>query len=295
MAAVIASGLDFDAAPAPAVSPATSLWRAEPLLTGSGLALLALAIPAAAAIWLDPRTITNAPAWLKPMKFAISTGIYSVTLAWLFTWIPESTRTRRIAGSITVAVFALEIAIIYLQAWRGTASHFNTATPLDSVLFSVMGTAILVQTGAAAAVAVALWRQRFADPATGWALRLGMTITLVGALTGGLMARPTAAQLADARAGQPMTRVGAHTVGAPDGGPGLPLTGWSTRHGDLRVPHFVGLHAVQFLAFVAFAVRRRSTVSRSRAIVAAAALYGLVFAVLLGQALAGMPAIGGRL
>ena len=95
----------------------------------------------------------------------------------------------------------LEVAIIAAQAWRGTTSHFNVSTPLNAVLFAVMGTAILIQTAVSVAVAVALWRQRFADPVLGWALRLGMTITIAGALTGGLMTRPTAAQLTDVRAG----------------------------------------------------------------------------------------------
>ena len=36
-------------------------------------------------LWVDPRTITGAPAWLKPAKFAASIAIYSLTLAWLFT------------------------------------------------------------------------------------------------------------------------------------------------------------------------------------------------------------------
>ena len=66
-----------------------------------------------------------------------------------------------------------------------------------------MGAAILLQTLVSVAVAVALWRQRFTDRALGWALRLGMTLTIVGAMTGPLMTRPTAAQLADARAGKP--------------------------------------------------------------------------------------------
>jgi hypothetical protein len=153
----------------------------------------------------------------------------------------------------------------------------------------IMGGAILLQTFISVTVAVALWRQRFADRSLGWALRLGMALTIAGALTGALMTRPTAEQLAGARAGKPMTVVGAHTVGAPDGGPGIPMTGWSREHGDLRVPHFVGLHAIQALALIAVALRRwrRGAATRVRAVLAIAASYASLFLLLLWGALRG--------
>jgi hypothetical protein len=238
---------------------------------------------------VDPRIITGAPAWLKPLKFAISTAVYSLTLAWIFESLPDWPRVRRVVGWTTAIVFVLEVALIDAQAWRGTTSHFNVSTTLNMVLFWVMGGAILLQTFVSVAVAVALWRQRFTDRTLGWALRLGMTLTIAGALTGPLMTRPTAAQLADVRAGGRMMTAGAHSVGGVDGGPGVPLTGWSREHGDVRVPHFIGLHAVQALALIAVGLRRwrRPEGVRVRALLAGAASYASLFLLLLWEALRG--------
>jgi hypothetical protein len=169
-------------------------------LTAVGALMLVAAGASVVAMLVDPRIITGAPAWLKPFKFAISTAIYSLTLAWIFGWLPDWPRVRRVVGWTTAIVFVLEVAIISAQAWRGTTSHFNVSTTRNAVLFVIMGGAILLQTLASVMVAVALWRQ-FTDRAR-WALRFGMTLTIVGALTGPLMTQPTAAQLADARAGR---------------------------------------------------------------------------------------------
>jgi len=248
------------------------------LLAATGVALL-----------VDPREVMGAPAWMKPAKFAASIGIYTLTLAWVFTHLPGWTRTRRVVSWVTAVTLVLEIVIIDVQAWRGTTSHFNVGTLLDGVLFTIMGLAIVVQTLAAAAVAVALWKHRFADRAMGWALRFGMTITIIGAMTGGLMTQPTREQLDNARAGHRMTIAGAHTVGAPDGGAGLPGTGWSREHGDLRVAHFLGLHAIQMLPLVALVFARRGwqDARRVRMVWAISASHVSLFALLLWQALRG--------
>ena len=274
------------------MSTFTRLWRTDPLLVGTSVFLAALAVPFGLGLLLDPRIITGAPAWLKPLKFAVSTAIYAFTLAWVFTYLPDWPRTRRIVGAGTAAAFLLEVAMIGGQAWRGTTSHFNVATPFDAAVFGVMGLVIVLQTLLAVALAVALWRQPFADPALGWALRLGVIVTVLGAFTGGLMTRPTPAQIANARASHQMPLSGAHTVGAPDGGPGLPLTGWSTRHGDVRVPHFIGLHAWQALPlFVVLVLRRGRDRTRTALAITAAGAYAAVFVGLLVQALRGLPVL----
>jgi hypothetical protein len=272
------------------VRAAAALWRISPPLTAVGGLMLGMLVLSVAGIFLDPRTITGVPAWLKPAKFAISTAIYSLTLAWVFMALPAWPRLRAIVGWTTALVFAIEVAIIDAQAWRGTTSHFNVGTPLDAILFGVMGSLIVVQTLVSISVAVALWKQpAFEDAALGWALRLGMTLTIIGASTGGLMTRPTAAQLEEARGAHQMPIAGAHTVGAPDGGPGLPGTGWSRQHGDLRVPHFVGLHALQVLPLIVLATSRRSMpdTTRGRAAIVAGVSYACLFAILLVQALRG--------
>ncbi len=264
------------------------LWHASPALTATGGLMLAALAVSAVGLWLDPRSITGAPAWLKPAKFAVSIAIYCFTLAWVFTHLAPFTRTRLVVGWATAIALVLELVIIDLQAWRGTTSHFNVETTLDAVLFVVMGAVIVAQTLTSAVVAVALWRAHHADRALGWALRLGMTVTIVGALTGGLMTRPTSVQLAEARAIGRMPIAGAHTVGAADGGPGLPVTGWSREHGDLRVAHFIGLHALQALPLFALALPRRWTErARVRGVLSAAGSYAALFGIVLWQAVRG--------
>jgi len=269
------------------------LWRTSPELFVTAALMAPVLAGAIVGLALDPRVIAGAPAWLKPAKFAVSIAIYTVTLAWIFTMLPEWPRMRRAIGWITAATMVLEIAIISTQAWRGTTSHFNVGTWLDAVLFAIMGGAIVIQTLSTIAVAIALRRHRFDDLSWGRALRFGMVITIAGALTGGLMTRPTAAQLEVARAGERRTVAGAHTVGAADGGPGLIGTGWSTQHGDLRVPHFIGLHAVQALPLLVLLLTRAGIgrAQRERLMLVAAPSYAALCLILLIQALRGVPVV----
>lgn len=187
---------------------------------------------------IDPRQVINEPVWLKPAKFAISIVIYSFTLLWLMAFIERRRRLVVTVSWIIFGVLLLEEAIIAFQAFRGVRSHFNEATPLDAMLWSTMGGAIMVLWLANLVVAVLLLRQRFTNPVLAWGVRFGLIIALFGMAVAFLMPTDITG--------------GAHSVGVADGGPGLPIVGWSTDGGDLRVPHFVGLHALQAMPVIAW-------------------------------------------
>src|SRR3954468_12252313 len=119
------------------------LWRTSPPLTAVGLALLVVCAASLAGLALDPRVITGAPAWLKPAKFAASTAIYALTLAWVLGYVANCSRFVAVVGWVAGVVVALEVRLIDFQPARGTTSHFNVGPPLDAAIFATMGIAIL--------------------------------------------------------------------------------------------------------------------------------------------------------
>jgi hypothetical protein len=222
-------------------------------LTIAGLAMLLAAGIAIIGLVVDHQTITGAPAWLKPAKFAFSFGLYCFTLLYLLAFV----RGHRVVVALASTAIALgvlvEMALIATQAARGTTSHFNFSTPLNAAIFSAMGIFVVMVWVMSLLIAVLLLRQPIADAAWAWTLRLGLLLSLAGMAAAVPMLRATPMQLAAARSG-PELYAGAHSVGVPDGGPGLPILWWSTVGGDLRVPHFIGIHGLQFMLLAGFLI-----------------------------------------
>lgn len=191
-----------------------------------------------------------------------------------------------------------EMAIITVQVIRGKRSHFNHATPFDERLFTAMGVTVAVLWTGTLVIAILLLRARIQDRAAALAIRSGVFIALAGAGIGFLMTQPTPEQRA---AGNLDTAdvIGAHSVGVPDGGPSMPLTGWSTTGGDLRIPHFVGMHALQLLPLLLLALvalaprfpRLGDPRVRLRLMLVASGAYAAVVALVAWQALRGQSLI----
>ena len=225
-------------------------WSFHRVLTAATLVSIALVLPPLFGMMFDPKIITGVNAWIKPLKFAMSSAIYAASFLWLLTFVQGRPRLVGALGNVTGVVLVLEVALIAMQVARGTTSHFNASTPFDAAVFSVMGGAITVLALMCLTLAILLLRQRMPDRVFGAGVRFGVFASLLGMTVAFFMTSPTPEQLEAIRGGAEITAVGAHSVGVADGGPGLPFVGWSLEGGDLRVPHFVGIHGVQALALL---------------------------------------------
>jgi uncharacterized membrane protein YhaH (DUF805 family) len=261
------------------------------MLFAATMAVLSLVLLVLA--FADPRTLDGIPIWIKPMKFTISFALYSFTWAWLLSQRHRAGRTSWWMGTALVVAGLGEVALIAFQAARGRHSHFNEATALDGWIWIAMGATIgvLMLANLIAALFVIIDRQ--ADRVSTWTVRLGLIVSTLGIASGGLMVTGVPGQT------WAEDFAGAHSVGVADGGPGLPLVGWSTIGGDLRAPHFVGMHALQLLPLFAllltalsarYAVLRQERV-RLRLVLVAGGAYGGLFLLILWQALRGQPLV----
>jgi hypothetical protein len=207
-------------------------------------------------------------AWVKPMKFFFSIWIFCWTMGWFLAYLTNK-RAVRIYIWVVVIVMIIEQVIITWQAANGRLSHFNTTTPFYQALFYIMGVAIVALTVWTAVIGYYFFKQKQFDVPMPyiWGIRLGIVLSVLFSFEGGIMAT----QLA-------------HTVGAPDGGPGLPIVNWSREYGDLRVAHFIGIHALQIIPLFGFYIARTI-----RSVQLFAAGYFIVTVFLFIQALRQMP------
>ncbi len=243
------------------------------LLYWFGLFYFLMVIVCAIMTQLDSENnVLGINAWIKPLKFYFSIGLVSWTLSWLLVYVQKQ-KAVKIFSVVTVSTMLIEMIIITWQAANGRLSHFNVSSPLYGMLFSIMGIAIAIFTLWALYIDILFFRQKefplWMSDGYKWGIRWGLLFFAIFAFEGGLMA----AMLH-------------HTVGAPDGGEGLPLLNWSKFYGDLRIAHFFGMHALQLLPFVGFYFAKTKV-----QINLLSAIYFLFVTLLFWQALMGYPLI----
>lgn len=227
-------------------------WTKNQSLTALiGFSLLCL-IVSLAGLGIDQRLVMGEHAWVKPIKFSISLAVYGITLFWLSQFLTDCKSSfQKVCAASLIGTIA-ELSIIIIQATRGAASHFNTGTPFDNVMSWIAAVAIMPVAFGMVAIFFMLLRQRDLPPVLGNALKWGVFLSVLGCIPGIMMLAPAAVQNFIIHS----KHLTANTAGLPQPGPGLPFLGWSTVAGDLRVAHFVGIHALQFFPIVAFLIMK---------------------------------------
>ena len=253
--------------------------RRQPLMWGLAVVLVLSMAPLAAALLLDGRTVNDIDVWIKPLKFAASIALTFATLAWFWACLPAG-RGRFLDrfAALSVGLVAFEMVYIVVQSARGVGSHFNTATPVEAVLFTLMGMAALVFTSLPLALGVAIARAEDGDLAPAYRLSVILGLVLTTLLGAG--------------AGIANSLNGGHWVAAAhtDQG-GLPVFGWTRQGGDLRVAHFFGIHALQILPFAGWLIARRRPGATAIVWLVAAGFTALTVWTLV-EALIGRPFLG---
>lgn len=253
----------------------SELRHRDPVLFFTGSVMLLLLLVATLLSIGDTRLVAGINPWIKPMKFLTSVAIFLWTIAWFMPDTEPKPRARAVVRWTIATAMVIEIIMIIMQAWRGTTSHFNVESLFDAVVFQIMGVAIVLNT---AAIVLFWWIIRRDTPRDRagyiWGIRMGVLLFLLASLEGALIIGNNA-----------------HTVGAADGGPGLPFVNWSTRYGDLRIAHFFGMHAMQALPLLGFLLDKTRMEAARNVVFAVSILWLAMTAGLLYIALQGRPLI----
>ena len=217
--------------------------------------------------------VYNVNAWYKPFKFAFSTFLFVWAMAWYCYYLPNF--NIKLFNWSVIILLGFEIFYIAFQAGKGQLSHYNVSTPVYSALYSMMALAASIVTLYTAYVGILFFTNSFPELPDYylWAIRMGIIIFVIFSFEGFAMG----------------SRLN-HSVGALNENSNLFILGWSKTVGDLRVSHFIGMHALQVLPVLSFYVLKNT-----KPTIVLSFIYLALAVLTLIQALKGRPLINAKI
>ncbi|HEY4678718.1 MAG TPA: hypothetical protein VIJ01_16250 [Candidatus Angelobacter sp.] len=223
----------------------SELDATDPVLSRLGWGLL-LVVPvfAALAFFVPGAALVNP--WIKPIKFAMSFSTFASTISLLLLALRIPKWQLTLARRAIAASVSLEILSLAAQAWR-SAYHISGQSFLDTSLAQLTNSMVMFNTAIVCWMLALFCANRVQTDRIDWpmvaAIRYSIMIFLAGNAIGGYM----------------LAR-GSHTVGVADGGPGLLFVNWSIIGGDLRIAHFIAIHAIQIVPLFAYLLSQMSPI-----------------------------------
>jgi hypothetical protein len=251
------------------------LVRDEPVLLFAIAILTAMMFPAFFAYLAETRTFNGINVWIKPLKFMSSAAIFLATLALFMPFLDRADRARKsveVAVWIIAGFLILEILYITFRASRAEASHFNRENLLGIILYAWMGITILISTILSGWIGwlILKGKDKIASPGLRYAIGVGLVLgTALGSLTAIYMS----------------TQTGHWVGGVKNDAGGSFFFGWSRTGGDLRVAHFIGLHAMQGIPLIGWLASKVSTASVRPVVIASSVAWIAVTVATFAQAI----------
>jgi hypothetical protein len=253
-----------------------TIYRDEPVLMIFATILVAMMVPTYFSYLVETRLFNGINVWIKPLKFQSSAALFLLTLALFMPFLDRRQRERKAvkAAIWIISVFLLlEILYIMFRASRAEASHFNRDNMIGIILYAWMGITILISTVLSGWIGWLILKSKeaIARPDLRYAIGVGLVVgTALGSLTAIYMSQQT----------------GHWVGGARNDATGSFFFGWSRTGGDLRVAHFIGLHAMQGIPLIGWLTSLVSTAAVKPAVIVSTVAWILVTAAAFAQALA---------
>lgn len=169
--------------------------------------------------------------WIKLTKFSASFFAYALTMSWLGNNLFQGKKLFERSAMLACFGAIVDLIVIYGQALMSLHPHtdyHNTATLISRL-------AILPVTWLIIVTYAIVLKDKNTNPVLRSGLLWATSLVLIGCIPAILMLIPATAT---------------NTMSSHH--PGIPFLGWSTIHGDLRIAHFVGVHALQVMPAVAW-------------------------------------------
>jgi len=166
----------------------TGFGRADRIAFGAGAALLVSGVAHLVILLLSGMSWYGPVSWRKPATFGMSFGLTLMTVTWIASYIDLQRRSRAaLIAALTIAS-VWETALVTVQAWRHSPSHFNFETAFDAAVARALAAGGFVLVVTIVSLTIAAFRRRpRASRSFVLAIRGGFLSLLAAQIVGAVM------------------------------------------------------------------------------------------------------------
>lgn len=178
----------------------------------------------------DDTQVLGKNAWLNPIKYYFSIGIFIMSMAWYLYFLNNVIQRNILIWGFLLTTF-IQTSIVLLQSIRGVSSFYNLNTPFDKMVFGIQTISQIIFILLMVVTTYSFYFQKKNSKSQHftWGIRMGMVIFLIGLLIGIYMIK---------------VNVNNESI--------LGINILYKKHGNLKIPFFLGIHGLQIIPLLSY-------------------------------------------